>query len=269
MVYKTDNVIQRSIAFVVTVTAILSFALLFNSKTIKFALLGLFLCLTALFIIYRFIGSNPAMSSLKFIRYIEIYILLYIAIGLDFYSLVVIKVISEGAFIKMYTFLLTLITTIAGYVKYWDSKQLKWTFSLAPQKGVYTKDLIPVVENDITTLEIKAKCNKSKSRIAFLGFCNKNDIKKVAGKKRNYLKKIYNPELKNNLQDVPETMIRSNIERDFNNNCTNITTFSIPIANTGVAENLKNWLFRNKKWAIFVDNYGELWGTVVKFQRKK
>ena len=85
----------------------------------------------------------------------------------------------------------------------------------------------------------------------------------------NYLKKIYNPELKNNLQDVPETMIRSNIERDFNNNCTNITTFSIPIANTGVAENLKNWLFRNKKWAIFVDNYGELWGTVVKFQRKK
>ena len=43
---------------------------------------------------------------------------------------------------------------------------------------------------------------------AFLGFCNKNDIKKVAGKKRNYLKKIYNPELKNNLQDVPETMIR-------------------------------------------------------------
>ncbi len=36
MVYKTDNVIQRSIAFVVTVTAILSFALLFNSKTIKF-----------------------------------------------------------------------------------------------------------------------------------------------------------------------------------------------------------------------------------------
>ncbi|WP_288646777.1 hypothetical protein [uncultured Lactobacillus sp.] len=267
MVYKTDNVIQRSIAFAVIITTILSFILSFNSKTIIFALLGLFLCLTALFIIYRFIDSNPAMSSLKFIRYIESYILLYMAIGLDFYSLVVIKAISEGAFVKIYTFLLTLITTIAGYVKYWDSKQLKWAFSLALQKGVYTKGLIPVVENDITTLEIKAKCNKSKSRIAFLGFCNKNDIRKVAGKKRDYLEKIYNPELKDNLQNAPETMLRSNIKRDFDNNCADITTFSIPIANTGVAENLKNWL--NPKWAIFVDNYGELWGIVVKIQRKK
>ena len=157
-------------------------------------LLGLIILLLGIIpvgLISRWNCSIP----IKFAFYITIYLTIHLATGCFLYSLVVVEVLSDTSFATIYVGFITITTIVASIIKYWDSKQLKWTFSVGNIDGIYIKRFTNNINisPQNNQLNVIAQCNKDNSILAFAGFCLDQNIHAVAGKRKNYLSKIYNP----------------------------------------------------------------------------
>lgn len=244
-------------------------------------LLGLIILLLGIILIWLISRHNFSIP-IKFAFYITIYLTIHLATGCFLYSLVVVEVLSDTSFATIYVGFITITTIVASIIKYWDSKQLKWTFSVGNIDGIYIKRFTNNINisPQNNQLNVIAQCNKDNSILAFAGFCLDQNIHAVAGKRKNYLSKIYNPKFSSFLtgsfsgKQCYDQLAYFRSQKSEQN----LLKFRLKCSRKSLQPMLneyglwKNWLKfwnRNLIWVIFFDNRGEIWGLKVKMAREK
>lgn len=286
MVSKIESFIQYMFAYLVIVLLIgiwiMLIWMLSLPATLSFVkeenyffiplLLGLIILLPGI-ILFWLISRHNFSIPIKFAFYITIYLTIYLAAGCFLYSLVVVEVLSDTSFATIYVGFITITTIVASIIKYWDSKQLKWTFSIIYTDGIYIKRCTNniIISENVNKIKVSAQSNKNNSKLAFAGYCSNHDIHKVAGKRKDYLGRIYNPDCKYFLNEYSVNYnALSNLRyHESKKEEQNRIEFEIPCPSMELATKLYS---HNKKkgkiWLIFFDDHGEIWGikTVIHFK---
>ena len=159
---------------------------------------------------------------------------------------------------------------------------MKWTFSVGNIDGIYIKRFTNNINisPQNNQLNVIAQCNKDNSILAFAGFCLDQNIHAVAGKRKNYLSKIYNPKFSSFLtgsfsgKQCYDQLAYFRSQKSEQN----LLKFRLKCSRKSLQPMLneyglwKNWLKfwnRNLIWVIFFDNRGEIWGLKVKMETVK